>query len=111
LRSSDLDDLSKFVQSSTSSTFEADLMSDVSTADARRNLTDMVNRVAYGKERFILTRHGKRLCALVPIEDLSFLDKLREAASRNDVSSAMSEQLRGDSIEWSDLRRELGIAE
>jgi len=86
-------------------------MSDMSTADVRRNLAELVNRVAYGKERVVLTRHGKRLCALVPIEDLSFLDKLRAAATRNDVDNALAEMAEGGSVAWSDLKRELGLDE
>ena len=86
-------------------------MTDISTADARKNLADLVNRVAYGKERVVLTRHGKQLAALVPIEDLSFLDKLRGAAGRHDVSAALSQRESGDSIEWTELKREMGLAE
>jgi len=86
-------------------------MSDVSTAEARRNLAELVNRVAYGKERVVLTRHGKQLCALVPIEDLSFLEQIRGAAARNDIADALAEQADGDSVAWSDLKRELGLSE
>ena len=86
-------------------------MSDISAAEARRNLTDIVNRVAYGKERVVLTRHGKRLCAIVPIEDLSFLDKLREAAGRRDIADALAERAGGGSVAWGDLKRELGLSE
>ena len=84
-------------------------MTDISTADARKNLADLVNRVAYGKERVVLTRHGKRVAALIPIEDLSLLDKIRGAAGRLDVAAALSERESGDSIEWVDLKREMGL--
>ena len=86
-------------------------MNDISTAEARRNLAELVNRVAYGKERLVLTRHGKQLCALVPIEDLSFLDKLHASATRNDVTDALSEQAKGSAMPWTDLKRELGLPE
>jgi prevent-host-death family protein len=85
-------------------------MSDISTADARRNLAELVNRVAYGKERVVLTRHGKQLCALVPIEDLSFLDKLHAAAERRDIADALGEQSGGEAVTWAELKRELGLA-
>jgi len=86
-------------------------MSAISTAEARKHLSEVVNRVAYGKERVVLTRHGKQLCALVPIEDLSFLDKLRETASRHDIDDALAAQARGDVVAWTDLKRELGLSE
>ena len=90
---------------------EALSVSDISTGDARKHFAELVNRVAFGKERVVLTRHGKQLCALVPIEDLSFLDRVRDAATRNDVSDALAERAEGGSIAWSDLKRELGLDE
>jgi len=86
-------------------------MTDISAADARKHLADLINRVAYGKERVVLTRHGKQHCALVPIEDLSFLDKLQGAAESRDVSEAESDRAEGTSILWPDLKRELGFSE
>lgn len=45
-------------------------MTNLSTVEARNQFADLINRVAYGKERVILTRRGKALVAVVPIEDL-----------------------------------------
>jgi len=86
-------------------------MTDISTAEARKNLAELVNRVAYGKEQVVLTRHGKQLCALVPIEDLSFLNQLRQAAGRHDIADALSEKAAGDSVPWTELKRELGLGD
>ena len=41
---------------------------EVSVTDARAQFSELVNRVGYGKERIILTRHGKPLVALLPAE-------------------------------------------
>jgi antitoxin (DNA-binding transcriptional repressor) of toxin-antitoxin stability system len=68
-----------------------------------------VNRVAFGKERVILTRHGKQLCALVPLEDLSVLDRIRAAAGRRDVAEALADVSDGEAVDWPVLRRELGL--
>ena len=57
-------------------------MESVSTAEARKYLADLLNRAAYGKERFVVTRHGKELVAIVPAEDLELLERLRQFASR-----------------------------
>lgn len=38
--------------------------------EARAQFSDLVNRVGFGKERIVLTRHGKPLVALVPAEML-----------------------------------------
>ncbi len=37
----------------------------ISTADARKNLADIVNKVAYGNESIVLTRRGQDVAALV----------------------------------------------
>lgn len=39
-------------------------------SNARAQFSELINRVAYGKEHILLTRHGKPLVALVPAEDL-----------------------------------------
>jgi len=40
-------------------------MENISAADARKQLAELLSRAAYGKERFVLTRHGKEMGALV----------------------------------------------
>jgi prevent-host-death family protein len=58
----------------------------VNTADLRANISDTVNRVAYGHERVVLTRRGRPLVALVPIADLEALeDAARRIRSRTVV--------------------------
>jgi prevent-host-death family protein len=42
---------------------------------ARDELSDLVNRVAYGHERIILTRHSKPVACIVPPEDLAWLEQ------------------------------------
>ncbi|MEP0914571.1 type II toxin-antitoxin system Phd/YefM family antitoxin [Leptolyngbya sp. GB1-A1] len=46
----------------------------ISTVEARNQFADLINRVAYGKERVILTRRGKALVAVVPLDDLRSSD-------------------------------------
>ena len=38
--------------------------------EARARISELVNRVGFGKERIILSRHGKPLVALIPAEEL-----------------------------------------
>jgi len=84
-------------------------MTDVSTAEARRNLAELLNRVAYGKERVVVTRHGKELAAIIPIEELSLLDRLGEAVDAKDVAAALRELDGGETTRWTELRKELGL--
>jgi antitoxin YefM len=41
-------------------------MAEVTTAELRSHLSDILNRVAYGKERITITRHGKTLAVIAP---------------------------------------------
>ena len=43
---------------------------EIPVTEARSQFSDLVNRVGFGKERIVLTRHGKPLVALVPAETL-----------------------------------------
>ena len=48
----------------------------MTTVEARENFSDLINKAAYGNERVILTRRGKSLAAVIPLNDLSSLDAL-----------------------------------
>jgi antitoxin Phd len=39
----------------------------ITTAYAKKNFADIVNKVAYGKEPVVLTRRGQEIAALVSI--------------------------------------------
>lgn len=43
-------------------------MKQVSVAEAKRRFSDLIGRVAYGKERVIITRRGRPMVVLVPSE-------------------------------------------
>jgi prevent-host-death family protein len=49
---------------------------EVPVTQARAEFADLVNRVVYGGERVVVTRHGKPLVALVPAADLERLESL-----------------------------------
>jgi prevent-host-death family protein len=51
----------------------------LSTAAVRDNLADAINRAAYGKERVVLTRRGKPMVAIVPVEDVARLEAVEDA--------------------------------
>lgn len=52
----------------------------IGVKEARIVLGDLVARVSYGNERIVLTKHGKRAAALVPMRDLLRLRALDGAA-------------------------------
>lgn len=52
---------------------------EIPVTQARAELADLINRVVYGGERVVVTRHGKPLVALVSADDLRRLEELRES--------------------------------
>lgn len=61
-------------------------------ADIRNNLADAINRVAYGRERIVLERRGKKVAALVPIEDVELLEELEDQADIRAAKKALKEK-------------------
>lgn len=60
---------------------------EIPVTQARAELADLINRVVYGGERVVVTRHGKPLVALVSADDLKRLDELDEPAGEQVISS------------------------
>ncbi|MBC8265025.1 MAG: type II toxin-antitoxin system Phd/YefM family antitoxin [Anaerolineales bacterium] len=56
-------------------------MDTVSIAEVKRSVSTIVNRVAFGRERIILTSRGRPKAALVSIEDLQKLKLLEKTTS------------------------------
>ncbi|MHC5908513.1 type II toxin-antitoxin system Phd/YefM family antitoxin [Streptomyces sp. S6] len=63
---------------------------EIPVTQARAELADLINRVVYGGERVVVTRHGKPLVALVSAADLERLDALDAAVVEEPVISAVS---------------------
>ncbi|CAL9285862.1 MULTISPECIES: type II toxin-antitoxin system Phd/YefM family antitoxin [Streptomyces] len=60
---------------------------EIPVTQARAELADLINRVVYGGERVVVTRHGKPLVALVSAADLERLEQLQEPAGDQVVTS------------------------
>ncbi|MCX4662409.1 type II toxin-antitoxin system prevent-host-death family antitoxin [Streptomyces sp. SID4919] len=63
---------------------------EIPVTQARAELADLINRVVYGGETVVLTRHGKPLVALVSAGDLQKLEALQESPDEHTVSSVSS---------------------
>ncbi|WP_053847667.1 type II toxin-antitoxin system Phd/YefM family antitoxin [Streptomyces sp. NRRL B-24085] len=60
---------------------------EIPVTQARAELADLINRVVYGGERVVVTRHGKPLVALVSAADLERLEKLQESVEEPVISA------------------------
>jgi len=84
-------------------------MTSLSTAEARGRFADVINRAAYGKERVVLTRRGQELVAVIPIEDLQFLQEMEDRLDGESVASARAEAAAQGTVPWETLKHELGL--
>jgi antitoxin Phd len=75
-------------------------------ADIRKNLADAINRVAYGRERIILERRGKRVAALVPVEDIDLLEQLEDESDIRAARKALKEKGR---ITFEEFKKKHGL--
>ena len=88
-------------------------MTRLNVSKAREEFPEVVNRAAYGKERTIVSRRGKDLAAVIPMDDLRLLERLaREEMNRIDLEApgaALAEP--GENIPLEQVKAELGLAE
>jgi prevent-host-death family protein len=78
-------------------------------SEARESFSTTVNRVAFGGERVVLTRHGKRVAAVVPIADLDLLEQLEDAADLDEVRGALADPANREPVAWDKLKAQLGL--
>ncbi len=84
-------------------------MKAITTAEARKNMSELVNRAAYGGERFVVTRHGKELVAIVPLQEANLLTRLRGLLEARDYEAALREVRESGTVPWEEVRRELDL--
>ena len=78
-------------------------MSKYTAVKARTEFAELTNRAAYGKERIIVTRKGKEIVAIVPIEDVQLLEALENQTDIEDARKALKEK---GTISWKVIKKE-----
>lgn len=81
----------------------------IPTAEVREKLADLVNRAAYTKERLVITRRGKEVAALIPLEDLHLLEDLEKMVDLEDARAALDEAKRDGTVSWDDFKKAVGL--
>jgi prevent-host-death family protein len=88
-------------------------MTRLNVSKAREEFPDVVSRAAYGNERTIVSRRGKDLAAVVPIDDLRLLERLaREEMDRldlEDARAALQEAEEKGTTPLEEARKRLGL--
>lgn len=84
-------------------------MTTVPITSARDDLSELVNRVAYGGERICLTRHGKDVACVVSVEEARLLDLIEDRLDLSDALAALTELREQGAVKWEDLKSELAL--
>ena len=86
-------------------------MTHLEASQACREFTDTLERVSLGKERIVLQNQGEDVAVLVPIEDLSVLERLEDAEDIRVAETAEAEAAANSetSIPWEEARQQLGL--
>jgi len=85
----------------------------VSSEQVRDGLGELINRVAYGGERVMVTRRGKKIVGIVSAEEMelleAFLDAIEDEMDIPLIKERIAEVERGESVPWEEVKRELGL--
>ncbi len=88
-------------------------MTTISAEEVRNQLAEVLNKAAYGHERTIVTRRGKRIAAIVSIEDLelleAILDELEDRADAEYCREALKDLDLSKCIPWEEIKSDLGL--
>jgi prevent-host-death family protein len=79
------------------------------TREARNNMAEIINSAAFGHERIVLTRRGKGLVAVVPIEDLEVLERIEDMEDLRAVEAALADPENRKRIPWEEVKKALNL--
>jgi prevent-host-death family protein len=57
-------------------------MPEMSTEELRRNLSQVINRAAYGIDPVLITRRGRKIAALISLDDFALLVRMQQQRDR-----------------------------
>ncbi|AAY61630.1 prevent-host-death family protein [Rickettsia felis str. Pedreira] len=82
-------------------------MSSITTASAREHFSEIVNRSSYGKERIVLSRRGKDLAAIIPMEDLKLIEMIENKLDIEEAKEAIKEAKQKGTISLEEFKKEI----
>jgi prevent-host-death family protein len=83
------------------------MASNVSVSEAREGFADLVNRVAYARERVRVVRRGRELAAIVPLEDVELLEAIEDALDLAAAEDALADPANATRLGLEELRARL----
>lgn len=84
-------------------------MTTTTAVELRENLHDILHRAQYAHERVTVTRHGKPVAAIVPLEDLEMIEAIEDRIDQAEAEIAYREMEEHPPIPLDEVKRLLGL--
>ena len=88
-------------------------MTTITAEQARKAFSELVSHTAFSKDRVVVTRNGKKMVAIIPLEDLMLLeniiDRLEDDIDADDIRAALSEIRDGKTLPWEQVKSDIGL--
>ena len=81
----------------------------IGVSEARETFAELVNRVAYGRERVLVARRGRPIAAIVPIDDVEFIERIEDELDRQAALEALADPEQAETIHWEQVKAKLGL--
>ena len=85
------------------------MSTEFSFSNARSHLTDIANDVAFRGSRVIITRKGRKLVAIVSIEDLETLEAIEDRIDLDDARKALADVKKSGTASWESIKKKLDL--
>jgi len=78
----------------------------ITSADARKSFSDLLNESGFGGRRIIVTRRGRAVAAVVPIDDLEAIQAMEDQKDITEANRILSDK-KSEYIPWEQAKKEL----
>ncbi len=79
-------------------------MDTVSVSQLKNELSEFLNRAAYGGERIVVTSHDRPKAAVISMTDLELFEELEDAQAARDGLAAYRA---GETVPWEQVKAEM----
>lgn len=81
----------------------------IGVSEARESFAELVNRAAYGGERVLVSRRGRPIAAIVPIEDVEFMERIEDEFDLQAAQVALADPANAVTYPLEQVKAELGL--
>ncbi len=81
---------------------------EINIIDAKETFNELITRVSHDKERVVITRRGKELAVLIPMDDLKLLLTAEQKAVLEEAIQALQEARQQGTLSLISFKNSLG---